>query len=392
MRKFIIFDTFNTPFHNNRIFDPEVARHYPGALAAVRFYELATRAGYTVLTCDLFESKGISPKEAILITEQWSPYTARLILRGALPGIVISHETLFSWSFYSNLRKISSLYQHVFVFEGARKWVDESRARFYKLYYPQAMRGVVDIGIPWGNKRFMVLISSNNPPPAGFRYRLACLREPALRNDLHAERLRATAHFSHNPGFHLYGRNWATQQPWLSNDLKEAVARCYQGECEDKVATLAQYRFAICFENLRFSGYVTEKIFDCFFAGCIPVYYGAPDIERYVPKETFVDLRQFNTYEELAAFLAVMTPEQASRYLKAASAFLDSPAFEPFYQESFAQKLVDAVNSCATTPATARPNLSLSTQLWLMADIGVTTGKRRLRPLVRFLRGQRDHP
>ena len=357
----------------------------------MKFYELATRAGYTVLTYDLFANIGISPKEAILITDHWSPYTAGLILSGALPGLLVCQESPFYWSFYSKLGKISSMYQHVFVYEGARKWVNETHTKLHELYIPQTMRSVVDSGMPWGNKQFMALINSNNRPITGFRHRLACLCEPALRNDLYAERLRAIGHFSHNPGFHLYGRNWAKQQKWLTSDLNEAIARCYHGVCEDKIATMAQYRFSICFENLRFSGYVTEKIFDCFFAGCIPVYYGAPDIERYVPKEAFIDFRQFNTYDELAAFLAAMTPDQALRYLKAARAFLDSPAFEPFYQDSFAQKLLDALNSCATTPATAQHKLSLSTQLWLMADIGVMAGKRRLRPLVRFLRGQRNH-
>lgn len=44
---------------------------------------------------------------------------------------------------------------------------------------------------------------------------------------------------------------------------------------DDKTAFLRQYLFNICPENTDAPGYVTEKLFDSFEAGCIPVYWGA---------------------------------------------------------------------------------------------------------------------
>ena len=38
------------------------------------------------------------------------------------------------------------------------------------------------------------------------------------------------------------------------------------------------------------NGYVTEKIFDAFKAGCVPVYWGAENITKYVPAECFIDM------------------------------------------------------------------------------------------------------
>lgn len=70
-----------------------------------------------------------------------------------------------------------------------------------------------------------------------------------------------------------------------------------------KLSTIQQYRFALCFENLYLDpwsrGYVTEKLFDCFAAGTVPVYLGAYDIEKYVPSDCFIDYRQFSSVAQL---------------------------------------------------------------------------------------------
>ncbi|OGX81660.1 hypothetical protein BEN47_19015 [Hymenobacter lapidarius] len=50
-----------------------------------------------------------------------------------------------------------------------------------------------------------------------------------------------------------------------------------------KLRTIGQYRFAVCYENSRLPGYVSEKVFDCLFASCVPVYLGEPDLSRFIP-------------------------------------------------------------------------------------------------------------
>ena len=106
---------------------------------------------------------------------------------------------------------------------------------------------------------------------------------------------------------------------------------------------LAGYRFALVMENTRFDGYISEKLFDCFFARCIPVYSGAPDVAQLVPPPAFIDARQFPTYRQLEHFLRGITEEDAKRYVDAAHAFLISPAYESFCAERFARDLVDAI-------------------------------------------------
>lgn len=50
-----------------------------------------------------------------------------------------------------------------------------------------------------------------------------------------------------------------------------------QGGFPAKRAWLRQFRFNVAFENEALPGYTTEKI-DAMLAGCIPVYWGNPDV------------------------------------------------------------------------------------------------------------------
>ena len=42
----------------------------------------------------------------------------------------------------------------------------------------------------------------------------------------------------------------------------------------NKIKWLQNYKFNICFENSSYPGFLTEKLFDAYTAGCIPIYWG----------------------------------------------------------------------------------------------------------------------
>lgn len=100
----------------------------------------------------------------------------------------------------------------------------------------------------------------------------------------------------------------------------------YKGAVESKLDTLRQYRYALCFENLYHpvwsQGYVTEKIFDCMYADCVPVYFGACNIEETIPENCFIDYRRFKDFAELDAFLAALGDDDWLRYVTNIRAFL----------------------------------------------------------------------
>lgn len=65
---------------------------------------------------------------------------------------------------------------------------------------------------------------------------------------------------------------------------------------------MGRYRFAVCFENTIFPGYLTENL-DCLLSGCIPIYWGDPTVESQVPPSCYIDFRKFGSLPELDRFL-----------------------------------------------------------------------------------------
>jgi alpha(1,3/1,4) fucosyltransferase len=92
----------------------------------------------------------------------------------------------------------------------------------------------------------------------------------------------------------------------------------YRGVTADKLATLSEYQFALCFENNHHprwaAGYVTEKLFDCFHALTIPIYLGAPDITAQVPADCFIDYREFASLQQLHDHLLGLSAEACQQY------------------------------------------------------------------------------
>lgn len=102
----------------------------------------------------------------------------------------------------------------------------------------------------------------------------------------------------------------------------------YRGQAADKLETFSAYRYALCLENdahpLWSAGYVTEKIFDCFYAFSVPVYLGASNVEKVIPPECFIDLRNFASLAELDDYLLALSDDAYRGYLVAIEKFLQA--------------------------------------------------------------------
>lgn len=183
----------------------------------------------------------------------------------------------------------------------------------------------------------------DRPREVSVKRALAGLRYRPIARDRYRARLGAIQALAGIEDFDLYGEGWATRHPAVEPNVHSVAQRVYRGTVADKLALLAGYRFALVFENCRFPGYISEKLFDCFFARCIPIYSGAPDIAQYVPPAAFLDAREFRSFGELERFLRGMTEADAKRYVDAAHAFLASAAYESFCVDRFARDVVDAL-------------------------------------------------
>jgi hypothetical protein len=89
-------------------------------------------------------------------------------------------------------------------------------------------------------------------------------------------------------------QNLLTRFPELKS---HTFGRGRNQELVSKIHGLEKYRYSIAIENSCIPSYITEKFFDCIIAGCIPLYFGAPDIADYFPKGSYI-LFPINNIEE----------------------------------------------------------------------------------------------
>lgn len=174
--------------------------------------------------------------------------------------------------------------------------------------------------------------------------------------ELYTERVKTIRWFEqkHPDDFDLYGIGWDSycfkgvlsplNRFRLLTKLLKPNYPSYKGTVKSKKETYEKYKFAICYENARdIPGYITEKIFDCFFAGCVPVYWGAPNVTEHIPADTFIDRRDFRTHEELYEYIKMMPDDEYEDYLNAIKRFIRCDRIYPFSAEYFAETIVDEI-------------------------------------------------
>ncbi|CAN6440261.1 unnamed protein product [Victoria cruziana] len=69
---------------------------------------------------------------------------------------------------------------------------------------------------------------------------------------------------------------------------------------------LSHYKFVLAIENTMTESYVTEKLFYALDAGSVPIYFGAPNVEDFVPPNSIIDGTKFASLEELASYVKAL--------------------------------------------------------------------------------------
>ncbi len=165
-------------------------------------------------------------------------------------------------------------------------------------------------------------------------------------NDLYWKRLEILKWFEKNHlndlDFYGYGwNNYVFKGPRIIRVLNKLTFltkilapkyKNYKGEYIGKKNDLLKhYKFSICIENAKFyPGYITEKIFHCFFSLTVPIYLGSDNVQEHIPKECFIDLRDFKNYEELYKYLKLMKQDRYEEYQMKIKKFLKSEKFNQF--------------------------------------------------------------
>lgn len=201
-------------------------------------------------------------------------------------------------------------------FQKVLSWDDDlvDNRKIFKFYYV-VLRDALK-GPSFNKRKFACLIAGN--------------KKSDHPSELYSERIRILKYYSTKTmDFNLFGHNWGD----LYSDI-------YQGSCSNKLDILKQYKFNFCLENSSLKpGYITEKIFDSFACGTIPIYKGPPNIDEYIPKNCYIDFSSFESLDDLHKYLTSIEQKDYESYLSNIRQFLDSEKAKLFTKEKFKEIL-----------------------------------------------------
>ena len=204
-------------------------------------------------------------------------------------------------------------------------WNDDliDNQKYFKIFYPSSASSVDESFIPFSNRKLVTMVVGNKASS-----------HPLELYSKRIEAIRALEKICPDE-FDLWGRGW--NQSVTEREASQPYYPSYRGEIDNKFAVLGRYKFCICYENMRgapgYGGYITEKIIDCFLAGCIPIYLGADNIGNYIPVNTFIDPSPFSSYYELHHYLVNITEIEYMGYINRIHEFINSK----FYDQHFSQ-------------------------------------------------------
>ena len=224
---------------------------------------------------------------------------------------------LFMWEPPTVIKYTSDHLSH---FKRVYTWDDDlvDNKKFFKFYYPE-LKPMRENLPSFEDRKLVTQISSN--------------KKSKHPKELYKEREAVIQFFEDKEGFDFYGYAW-----------EKKGYKNYRGSVPHKLEALKNYRFNVCYENIYdVKGYITEKIFDSFAAGCVPIYWGASNVTDYIPKNCFIDRRDFKDFAGVYEYIRTMDKATYENYLINIQNFLKSDKAKLFSQEMFEVIFLEAI-------------------------------------------------
>lgn len=207
-----------------------------------------------------------------------------------------------------------------------------------------------------------------------FPYSLSCVVPEDIENPIYREDLfdRKFCNFVYsnmsdweaikirNSFFTMLSRYRHIDAPGKSmNNMVNCITPRYgNGSSAGKINFIKNYKFTIAFENAYNDGYITENLTHAFLARSVPIYYGAQDVTNYFNSSSFINCRNFESFDDVIEYIKFLDSNK-DEYLKIANArpFSDSFSVSQF-NESFEQFLINIIESPVKYTSISSPYFS----------------------------------
>lgn len=197
-------------------------------------------------------------------------------------------------------------------FDAVLTWRSTDDKRFLKYYYPNP-KLIFNPKCKFNERQLLCAIVSNKKSFLFNKLSLYGLRNKIITKLIKDER------------FHLYGPGW----DHLQNKNN------YFGKVKSKSEKLSLYKYSLVIENSIEEGALTEKIFDSMASGCVPIYYGCPNIQNLIPTNCFINLNINETPKSIINNIECITNEKWEEYRHNIKKFLNSAAYLKFTEYGF---------------------------------------------------------
>lgn len=181
-----------------------------------------------------------------------------------------------------------------------------------------------------------------------------------LGGDLYAERIKVIRWYERKAPdfFSLFGLGWGKPEPAFTRHsrmirrLQRLATQIfgykpfpsYCGAIENKSDVYSRAKFAYCYENVAgLPDYITEKIFDCFISGCVPIYWGSHTISQHIPSSCFIDRRNFKDTSEVHRHLLSIDEKQYAVFQENIYNFLNSQEAIKFDTHTFTKIITEKI-------------------------------------------------
>lgn len=304
--------------HNNELFKLDSKINRDGALEPyVELKQRLNRQGVEISTVDILP---IDCADKILFFDLDLKKLTKAFFLGKLDSCIY---IAFEPPAVNTLHNPQSITMLSKVFSSVLTWQDEiiDNNSILKFYFPMPRIKRIHSNIAFKDKKLITTVvgykTSTHP------------------DELYSKRVEAIRFFEQliPEQFDFYGAGWDERQ-----------YSCYRGKVESKFETMAKYRFTLCYENQHnIKGLISEKIFDCFHAKCIPIFWGASNVEEYIPQDCFIDKRAFSTYQSLLNYLTSMSEQEFNIRIKAINKYLLSDEYKLHSCENFSENIFDVL-------------------------------------------------